>query len=158
MNKASGDDEIPADLFQILKRCCESAALSMPADLENLLWPQDWQSQFLFQFQRKAMPKNVQTTMQLHSLHMIARLCSKSFKSGFINVWTKNFRVYKLDLEKAEEQENKLSAFVAPEKARDFQKNSYFFFINYAKDFVWITTNCGKFLKRWEFQTFLPVS
>ena len=35
MNKASGDDEIPADLFQILKRCCESAALNMPANLEN---------------------------------------------------------------------------------------------------------------------------
>ena len=34
-NKASGDDEIPADLFQILKRCCESAALNMPADLED---------------------------------------------------------------------------------------------------------------------------
>ena len=34
------------------------------------------------------------------------------------------------------------------EKAREFQKNIYFFFIDYAKAFVWITTNCGKFLKR----------
>ena len=39
------------------------------------------------------------------------------------------------------------------EKAREFQKNIYFFFIDYAKDFVRITTNCGKFLKRWEYQT-----
>ena len=31
------------------------------------------------------------------------------------------------------------------EKAREFQKNIYFFFIDYAKAFVWITTNCGKF-------------
>ena len=31
------------------------------------------------------------------------------------------------------------------EKAREFQKNIYFCFIDYAKDFVWITTNCGKF-------------
>jgi len=34
------------------------------------------------------------------------------------------------------------------EKAREFQKNIYFCFIDYAKDSVWITTKCGKFLKR----------
>ena len=39
------------------------------------------------------------------------------------------------------------------EKAREFQKNIYFFFIEYTKAFVWITTNCGKFFKRWGFQT-----
>ena len=39
------------------------------------------------------------------------------------------------------------------EKARKFQKNIYFCFIDYAKDFVWITINCGKFFKRWEYQT-----
>ena len=36
------------------------------------------------------------------------------------------------------------------EKAREFQKNMYFCFIDYAKAFVWITTNYGKLLKRWE--------
>ena len=39
------------------------------------------------------------------------------------------------------------------EKAREFQKNIYFCVIDYAKVFVWITTNCGKFLKRWKYQT-----
>ena len=39
------------------------------------------------------------------------------------------------------------------EKAREFQKNIYFCFLDYAKAFVWITINCGKFLKRWEYQT-----
>ena len=39
-------------------------------------------------------------------------------------------------------------------KAREFQKkNIYFSFIDYAKDFVWITTICEKLLKRWEHQT-----
>ena len=38
-------------------------------------------------------------------------------------------------------------------KAREFQKNIYFCFLDYAKDFVWITINCGKFRKRWEYQT-----
>ena len=40
------------------------------------------------------------------------------------------------------------------EKAREFQKNIYFFFIDYAKDFtLWITITCGKFFKGWEYQT-----
>ena len=38
-------------------------------------------------------------------------------------------------------------------KAREFQKNIYFCFIDYAKAFVWITINYGKFRKRWEYQT-----
>ena len=44
------------------------------------------------------------------------------------------------------------------EKARKFQKNIYFCFIDYAKAFVWTITNSGKFLKRWEYQTTLPAS
>ena len=43
------------------------------------------------------------------------------------------------------------------EKAREFQQNIYFCFIDYAKPLtVWITINCGKFWKRWEYQTTLP--
>ena len=44
------------------------------------------------------------------------------------------------------------------EKTREFQKNVYFCFTDYAKAFVWITTKCEKFLKRWEYQTTLPAS
>ena len=44
------------------------------------------------------------------------------------------------------------------EKAREFQKNIYFCFIDYAKAFVWITINCGKFWKRWEYQSTWPAS
>ena len=45
------------------------------------------------------------------------------------------------------------------EKAREFQKNFYFCFIDYAKALtVWITANCENFLKRWEYQTTLPTS
>jgi len=43
------------------------------------------------------------------------------------------------------------------EKAREFQKNIYFCFIDYTKALtVWITTNCGKLFKWWEYQTALP--
>ena len=64
-------------------------------------WPQFWKCQFSFQSQRRAMPKNVQTTAQLHSFHMLARSCSKFFMLDFNSTWTENFHMYKLDLEKA---------------------------------------------------------
>ena len=51
-------------------------------------------------------------------------------------MWTVNFQVFKVDLEKAEEPEIKLPTFVgSSKKAREFQKNIYFCFINYAKAF-----------------------
>ena len=65
-------------------------------------------------------------------------------------MWTKNFQMLKLELEKAEEPEIKLPTSI--EKTKDLQKSIYFCSIDYAKAFVWITTNCGKFLKRWEYQ------
>ena len=44
-------------------------------------------------------------------------------------------------------------------KKQEFQKNIFFCFIDYTKCLtVWITTNCGKFFKRWEYQTTLPDS
>ena len=116
--------------------------------------------QFSFQSQRKVMAKNVQITIWMHSFHMLARLCSKSFKLGFSSTWTENFQMYKMDLEKADEPEIKLPTSVCwiIEKAREFPKNTYFCFIDYTEAFVWITTNCGIFLKRWEYKTTLPAS
>jgi len=61
--------------------------------------------QFSFQSQRRAMPKNAQSTTQLHSFHMLARSCLKSFKLGFNSVWTsETLQMYKLDLEKVRNQ------------------------------------------------------
>ena len=56
------------------------------------------------------MPKNVRTTVQLRSFYVLAKQCSKSLKLGFNSMWTENFQMYKLDLEKAEEPEIELPA------------------------------------------------
>ena len=83
---------------------------------------------------------------------MLVRLCSISFKLGFSSIGTKNFQMYNLGLEKAEEPEFKLPTFVgAWRKQGNFRKNIYFSSVDYTKAFVWNTTNCGKFLKRWEY-------
>ena len=64
--------------------------------------------------------------------------------------------MYKLDLEKVEEPEIKMPTFI--EKTREFQKNIYFCFIDYAKAFDCVDHNkLWKFLKRCEYQTISPV-
>ena len=63
--------------------------------------------------------------------------------------------MFKLDLEKTE---IKQPTSIGSSKNLEFQKNIYFCFIDYAKDLVWITENCGKFLKGWKYQTTRPAS
>ena len=74
MNKANGGDEIPAELFQILN--------DDSVKVLHSIWKQIWKlssglrigkGQFSFQYQRKAMPKNVQNIIQLHSFHTLAK-------------------------------------------------------------------------------------
>ena len=59
----------------------------------------------------------------------------KILQVGFNSMWTENFQMFKLDLEKAEEPEIKLPYII--EKAREFHKHIYFYFIDYAKAFDW---------------------
>ena len=116
--------------------------------------------QFSFQSQRKAMPKNAQTTAQLHSSHMLVKSCSKFSKPGFNSRWTKKFQVYKLGLEKAEESEIKLPTSIGSyKKQENSRKTSISALLTMPKPLtVWITTNSGKFLMRWEYLTTLHVS
>ena len=116
--------------------------------------------QFSFQSQRKAMPKNAQTATQLHTSHMLVKLCSKFSKPGFNSTWTVNFQMFKLDLEKAEEPEIKLPTSTwSWEKQESSRKTSISALLTMPKPLtVWITINCGKFFKRWEYQTTWPAS
>ena len=74
-------------------------------------------------------------------------------------MWTENLQMYKLDLEKAEESEFKLSTTTGSYETKGMPENIYFCFIDYAKTFDCVDlNNCGKFLKRWEYQATLPLS
>ena len=73
-NKASGGDGIPVDLLQILKDDAVKVLHSICQQIwKTQQWPQDWKRSVSFQSLRKAMPKNAQTTAQLHSSHMLAK-------------------------------------------------------------------------------------
>ena len=116
--------------------------------------PKTGKGQFSFQSPKKAMPKNAQTTTQLHSSHNLVEYCSKFSKSGFSNMWTVNFQMFKLDLEKAEEPEIKLPTSArSPKKEESSRKTSISALLTMPKPLtVWITINCGKSWKRWEYQ------
>ena len=111
------------------------------------------------QFPRRAVLKNVQTTKQLHSSPILVRLCSKSCMLGFSITWTKNFHTSNLGLEKAEEPEIKLPTFAGSERTQgNSRKTSTSTLITLKPLTMWITENCGEFLKRWEYQAILPAS
>ena len=74
MNKASGGDGIPAELFQILKDDAVKVLHSVGHQIwKTQQWPQDWKRSVFIPFSTRAMPKNVQTTAQLHSSHTPAK-------------------------------------------------------------------------------------
>ena len=73
-NKASGGDEIPAELFQILNDDAVKVCTQYASKFGKLSsGHRTGKGQFSFQSQIKAMPKNAQTTAQLHSSHVLAK-------------------------------------------------------------------------------------
>ena len=115
--------------------------------------------QFSFQSQRKARPKNAQTTAKLCSSHMLAKWCSKFSKPGFDNTWSVNFHVQDGFRKGRGNRDQIANIRWIIEKAREFQKKiSTSALLSMTKPLtVWITS-CGKFFKKWEYQTTLPVS
>ena len=74
MNKASGGDGTPVELFQILK----DHAVKVLHSIYQQIWkpqqcPQDWKRSVFIPILKKGMPKNAQTTAQLHSSHMLVK-------------------------------------------------------------------------------------
>ena len=74
MTRASGGNGIPIELFQILKDDAVKVLRSICQHIwKTHQWPQDWKRSISFKSQRKAVPKNAQTTAQLHSSHMLVK-------------------------------------------------------------------------------------
>ena len=90
------------------------------------------------------MPKNAESTAQLHSSHMLVML-------KILQARLQQYVNHELTDVQAGFRKGRGPKYQIPnirwiiEKAREFQKNIYSCFIDYAKAFVWITVNCGKF-------------
>ena len=74
INKANEGNGIPVELFQILKDDAVKVLHSICEQIwKTQQWAQDWKRSVFIQSQRKAIPKDVQTTAQLHSSHMLVK-------------------------------------------------------------------------------------
>ena len=114
--------------------------------------------QFSFQSQRKAMPKNDQTSLisiKLHASKVILKILQARLQQYMY--W--EFPDVQAGFKKGRATRDQIANILwIIEKARGFQTKISFCFIDYAKDFMWITTKWGKSLKRWVYQTTWPAS
>ena len=137
MKKASGGDGIPVELFQILKddagKCCTHYAskfgkLSSGHKTEK--------GPFSFQSQRKAMPKNAQTTAQLHSPHSTSKVMLKILQARLQQYTNHECTDVQAGFRKGRGTKDQITNIhLIIKKAREFQKNIYFCFIDYVKAF-----------------------
>ena len=98
MNKASGGDEILAELFQILKDDAVKVLHSIHQQIWKAhKWPQAWKRSSFIPIPKK---DNAKECSNYCTIALISHTSSKSFKVGFSSMWIENFQIYKVDLEK----------------------------------------------------------
>ena len=160
MNKANGGDGILLSYLISQRWYGQSVALNMPANLETQQWPQDWEGQFSFQSQRRPMPKNVQITIQLHSFYMTARIKLKILQARLQQDRNRELPRVQAGIRKLRGTRDQIANICwIIEKAREFQANIYFCFIEYAKTFDSVDYNkLWEILNEREHQTALPAS
>ena len=160
-NKASGCDGIPAELFKILKDGAVKVLHSICQQIwKTQQWPQDWKMSVFIPIPKKGSAKNCSNYQTIALISHTSKIILKILQVRLQQNVTENIQMYKLGLEKAEEPEIELPTFAESQrKQENSRKTSTSASLTTLKPLtVWITTNCGKFLKRWEYQTTVPVS
>ena len=92
------------------------------------------------------MPKNAQSTAQLHSSHTLGKVMLKILQARLQQYVNRELPDVQAGFRKGRGTRDQIANIRwIMEKAREFQKNICFCFTDYANTFVWITINCGKF-------------
>ena len=107
-NKASGGDGIPAELFQILKDDVKVLHSICQQIWKTQQWPWAWKRSVFIQIPKKGNAKECSNYHTIALISHASKVMLKILQRGFKSMWTKNFQMFKLDLEKAEEPEIKL--------------------------------------------------
>ena len=147
MNKASGGDGIPIELFQILK---DNAVKVLHSTCQQIWktqqWPQDWKRSIFIPVPKKG---NARECSNYRTIALISHASKVMLKIPQARL--QQYVIQELpDVNAGSRRGRGTRDQIANicwiiVKAREFQKNIYFCFIDYAKAFVWITRNCGKF-------------
>ena len=123
----------------------------MPENLENSAVVTGLEK-FSFHSNPKERPCQRRHKLLHNSIHFTC------LQGGFRSTWTETFQMYKLGSEKAEEPEIKLPTSVGSQKKQGNSRTPSAILTTLKTLTVWITINCGKFLKRWEYQITLCAS
>ena len=150
MNKASGGDGIPVELFQILKDDAVKVLHSVCQQIwKTQQWPQDWNSSVFIPIPKKGNAKECSNYCTIALISHASKIMLKILQAGR----NMNFQMFKLDIEKAEDPEIKLPTSAGSWKKQESSRKTSLLLTMPKPLTVWITTNCGKFFMRWEYQT-----
>ena len=160
MNKASGGDGIPVELFQILKDNAVKVLLSVCQQIWKTQRPQDWKRSVLIPIPKK---DNAKECSNYHTIALISHASKVMFKiphdrrQQYVNQELPDVQV---GFRQGRGTRDQITNIIyIKEKAREFQKKSTSASLTTLRPLtMWITTNYGKFFKRWEYQTTLPTS
>ena len=155
-NKASRDDRIPVDLFQIPKDDAVKVLHSMCQQIWNTQqWPQDWKWSVFIPISKKS---NAKECSNYHTIAPISHACKVMLKilqariQQYIN---QELPDVEAGFRKGRESRGQLPVSSGSYKKQEYsRKTSISALLTMPKPLtVWMTTNSGKFFKRWEDQT-----
>ena len=153
MNKASRGDGIPVELSQIVKDDAVKVLHSICQQIwKTQQWPQDWKRSVFIPIPKK---DNAKKCSNYHTIVLISH-ASKVMLKIFQTRLQQYMKHELLDVQAGFRKSRRTRDQIANicwirDKAKEFQKNIYFCFIDYAKAFDCVDHN--KFFKRWEYQT-----
>ena len=118
-------------------------------------WPQDWKRSVFIPIPKKGNAKECSNHHTIALISHASKAMLKILQARLQQYMNRNFQMFKLVLEKAEEPEIKLPTSTGSwKKQESSRKTSVSALLTMPKPLtVWITMNCGKFWKRWEYQT-----
>ena len=148
MNKASGGDGIPLELFQILKDDAVKVLHSICQQIwKTQQWLQDWKRSVFILVPKKGNAKECSNYCTIALISHSSKVMLKILQARLKQYMNMNFQMFKLVLEKGEEPEIKLPTSAGSwKKHESSRKRSISVLLTMPKPLtVWITTNCGKF-------------
>ena len=157
MNKASGDDGIPVELFQILKEDAVKVLHSICQQIwKTQQWPQDWKRSILIPIPKKGNAKELSNYHTIALISHASKVMLKILQARLQQYMNHELPDIQAGFSKSRGNRDQIANIRwIIEKAREFQKEtSISALLTMSKPLtVWITINCGKFFKRWAYQT-----
>ena len=151
MNKASGDDGIAVELFQILKDDAVKVLHSIFQQIwKTQQWPQDWKRSVFIPIPKKSNAKDCSNYCTIALISHASKVTLKILQARLQQYVNHELQMFKLDLGKAEEPEIKLPTSAGSSKKQESSRKTFISALSTMPKSltVWITTNCGKFFKR----------